>query len=148
MEAMDKEKEWVYIIHRSGYIVELKLDEHAYKTTLEQWSKGDIIMVKSMNGKPLGINGTDVSNIATFDDYEAWIDSANPARYIKRGFWYTRDSRTQSYRTEPWRQKIIDETVKLKAAEESESELTPEQKKNIEKRKKEIRDMLSGFGRG
>lgn len=132
-------KLWIYLIHRSGYVTELHLTLEQYQSVLKEWKQGGLIVAKSMNGSPLGINAVDLSNVLPEDEYEAWIDSANPVNFIRKGCWYDRKDRHRPFRYEPWKQKEMDKRMKLEAPKEEDEPIDPEVvRKNMEKMKADL----------
>lgn len=134
---------YFYIIERSGTITEVPYTEENYKKAFEEWvNAGRLIVRPQGHSMPIGINAVDITNIFTEEAYKGYIESARIKVYLRDGIWYDVKGRGE-VRVEPWKLRERNKRTKL-AAPEPEKPPTPEMQKRIEKKKKEIRDMLAG----
>lgn len=117
---------YFYIIQRNGQIHEIQFTQERFAESFNQWQKGGLIIFSKLG---LGINAVDVSNIFSEDQYQSYIDSAEPKMYIRNGAWYTRDNRAKPFRYEKWRQDEIDTQMKIEAPKEEER--NPEEVKKL-----------------
>lgn len=117
---------YFYIICRDNSIHEVQYSKELYMKSLDQWSKGGILLVPSRNSEaPIGINCADVKNVFAAEDYKNWYMSVKPKQYIKAGTWF--DGKEGSFvRNEPW--KIQQKAKLLKKATEAPQEQIPAEK--------------------
>jgi len=128
---------YFYIVMRSHGMYEIEFSEEVYKKAISLWQSGGIILVKPKGYEvPIGLNSSDVSAILTESSYDNYLLSGNYKSYIKRGSWY--DNKNVLIHHEPWKQKKIDDKLKL-----------PEAKPDEEGMRK-IAELMkqSGFGKG
>lgn len=135
-------KNWYYIIKFSGAIIELHIEPEQYQKILEQLAKGDLVMIKSLNGEPLMIAASGVSDVYAETDYLNWVESSGAKHFVKHGMWYSNNDRSQPYRIERWRQQQIDKVKKLEA--ETNPELTPAERERHAAKLAEIKADLAG----
>lgn len=127
---------YFYIIERNGTITELTYSPDAYEATFKEWIAGGRLIVKGKGREvPQGINAVDIVKIATKEDYQAYINTARPKRYIVDGTWFDlKEGKVLSY--EKWKQDEIDAKKQIVAPVEK--PLTPEQAKRNQRKIREI----------
>lgn len=118
-------KNYFYIIQRNKHIVEVEYTEERFKSCLEQWQKGGIIIFPFLG---TGINCVDVVNIFSAEQYEDFIFSANPKQYIKDGTWYD-GKENRIIRNSKWKQEEIDKREKLREAPIA--DVSPEERERV-----------------
>jgi hypothetical protein len=126
-------KKWVYI-KTYERIVELYIDEEAHSRIIDAWQKDEKIALRDMNGDPLTLSGK--YDVYTENQYKSWVDQNDPKQFISRGVWLDGKERKR-IRNEPWKEKEINDTLKIKKPKEN--TITPEQ---FRKQKEKMYQMM------
>jgi hypothetical protein len=131
-------KKYFYVIMRSGQIYEVPYTEQKLAMFVAAMRDKGIAMPKDLGAV---INGVDIAQVLDETGYKQYIDSAQPKMYIKNGTWYDVKER-KAVRHEPWKQKEVDEQLRLES-EEKEYVPTEEEKKRIDAIKADINKMVN-----
>lgn len=137
--------QYFYIICRDNSIHEVRYTKDMYMKSLDQWSKGGILLIPSRNSEaPIGINCADVKNIFSDVDYENWHTTTKVKQYVKNGTWF--DGRDGSIiRVEAWKQKELGQVKAIEAKKtETDKGKYISEEKWLELRMK-IRDIFSSY---
>jgi spermidine/putrescine-binding protein len=126
---MDK---YFYIITRDGQIFEIENIENRFIGAMERWQNSGIVVFSTLG---IALNTADISKILNQDQYEVFVDSAQPKMFIRNGAWYTSSDRSKPIRYEKWKQLELDSRKKLEAHDK---EPTEEQKERIKKLREEM----------
>lgn len=107
---METKREFFYITTRDGQIFEIENQGTRLQDCLELWQKGGLIILPNLG---ININGVDISKILNEDQYQNFIDSAQPKQFIKNGAWFDLKERSKPIRYEKWRELELEEKRKL-----------------------------------
>ena len=121
-------KTYFYIIQRDGQIFEIENIGERYTSSMQQWQKGGLIVFPTLG---IGINAVDISKIVSEEQYQNYIDSAQPKQFIKNGTWYDIKERSKPIRYEKWREIEIEEKRKMSLNPPAEKEYTSEEYKAL-----------------
>ena len=128
---------YFYIIQRNGLIHEVENIDDRFMKVIDELAKGGIIVIrKKGHDEPCVVNSVDVSNVLNAKDYNTYIDTVNPKRYIKNGTWYDSKER-KVLRHEDWK----DTQIKIGEAKTKEIE-APKDSEKVKNKLKETREAL------
>lgn len=130
---------YFYITDFKDWVTEMTYSEEKHRAIIEAKTKGGTAAMKDNNGEPLVFSGGTIDKILTENQYDGFLDTKNPRKYILRGTWY--DKKGNVIRNEPWKQRQIEERKQRLLA--SRPRLSPEQE---EAAKKRIADMMKKAG--
>lgn len=133
-----EDRKYFYLIKRSGGIREIPYTEERFNKAFQAFTQKGIFVPKGFGS---GINMVDVEEICNQEQYDTHIKTACPKLYIRDGTWYdSKERRIVSH--EPWKQKEIDEQLKLEDPDE-ERPLTPEERERIREKNEEFVKMMN-----
>jgi arsenate reductase-like glutaredoxin family protein len=135
---------WIYILQRDKSIIELKLSNEQYEGLVSNWKKGGVLIIKDLNNEQIGINSVDITKIMTDAQYQSWIDSSNPVKFIIKGNWFDRKSKDKPIRQERWKEEEIKKLLEEKRL--LEEPITDEEKKIAKESLDRVRKMLEEKG--
>ena len=130
---------YFYIVTNDNQIFEIPYTEERIAKALGAMKDKEIYTVK---GTGMIINGAYISKILDTKQYENYVNTVKPTRYIRNGTWKDgKERRVISH--EPWKQKQIDETIKIgqdgnKPQTETEYQKSREVRKLVDEHLKEF----------
>ena len=123
---------YFYIVTNDNQIFEIPYTEERIAKALGAMKDKEIYTVK---GTGMIINGAYISKILDTKQYENYVNTVKPTRYIRNGTWKDgKERRVISH--EPWKQKQIDDQLKI--GEDQDSPQTPQEEELATEMRKEV----------
>lgn len=132
------QNKYFYIVDNDKQIFEIPYTEDRIAMAIKAWRSKEIFTVK---GYGAIVGGAYIHKVLDSDQYENYINTVNPTRYIKNGTWFDGKERNVVSH-EPWKLKELEEAKRI--GEDQNRPQTPEEIERAKKVRAEVDAFLKG----